>query len=287
MSGERTLPSTSLNSSSSTPPGRPHAGPGTIQGREAFIGRLAQQLGRPAPLTEPPARTVTGVPEHYASIRLSVEERIELFTRSWTALTGRVWVVSASEAAEAIPALVREVCAELQIDRVTRWEHPDLTALPLDATLEGAGIAVVPWRPDGADAAGAPGAPAADAAARPASRWSARSPLLQAAERCRLGVVWADYALANTGTLVLQAHGGRGRSVSLLPEALFAVFHADKLVTRMGEALAAIREQYPDAAALPSSINLVTGPSRSADIENDLTIGIHGPGKVFAVIVQS
>lgn len=292
---------------------------GVIHGRDAFIGQLAKQLGRQAPLTAPPVRTVTGVPEHYAAIRPDQQQKIELFTRSWTALTGKVWVVSAAEAAEAIPALVRQVCAELQIDRVTRWEHPDLQELPLDAALADAGIAVVPWRADGADHLHAPhtvgtsassaaadasatadaSAPARTATDAPptstgavplaatASRWSARSPLLQAAERSRLGVVWADYALANTGTLVLKAHGGRGRSVSLLPEALFAVFHADKLVTRMGEALERIREEYPDVVDLPSSINLITGPSRSADIENDLTIGIHGPGKVFAVIVQS
>ncbi|WP_127588528.1 LutC/YkgG family protein [Paenibacillus koleovorans] len=125
------------------------------------------------------------------------------------------------------------------------------------------------------------------AAADPDSRWRGRSALLQAAERCRMGIVWPDYALANTGTLVLQAHGGRGRSVSLLPDTLFAVFRADQLVTRMGEAFAHIREERPGMADIPSSINLITGPSRSADIENDLTIGIHGPGKVYAVIVQS
>jgi L-lactate utilization protein LutC len=272
------------------------SGSGSIKGRDAFIGHLAKQLGRQAPLTTQPERTVTGVPEHYSAIRPDKQEQIELFIRSWTALTGKVWVVSAAEAAEAIPALVRQVCADLQIDRVTRWDHPDLQALPLDATLADAGIAVVPWRTDGADAANAATATgaasaaradAADAAAPASTRWSTRSPLLQAAEQCRLGVVWADYALANTGTLVLKAHGGRGRSVSLLPEALFAVFHADQLVTRMGEALERIKAEHPDCEHLPSSINLITGPSRSADIENDLTIGIHGPGKVYAVIVQS
>ncbi|MEF3304792.1 LutC/YkgG family protein, partial [Paenibacillus sp. GYB003] len=118
------------------------------------------------------------------------------------------------------------------------------------------------------------------------SAWSRRSPLLRAAERCRLGIVWADYAVAGTGTLVLLARGGRGRSVSLLPDALFAVVRADRLVTRMGEAFEAIRRDYPEAADMPSSINLITGPSRSADIENDLTIGIHGPGKVYALILE-
>src|SRR5690606_26603491 len=119
-------------------------------------------------------------------IRLSQQEQIELFTHNWTSLTGKVWVVSAAEAAEAIPTLVRQVCADLQIDRVTRWDHPDLQALPLDAALAAAGIDVVPWRADdhvqaAAAEHNAAVAPHAAEAAPPAlSRWSSRSPLLQA-----------------------------------------------------------------------------------------------------------
>lgn len=255
---------------------------GTISGREDFMRHIARKLGRPAPMTTPPERLVTGVPEPYAARRTTVQERIDQFSSNWSALTGTVWTAHAADAGDAVPAFARRVCAERGIDRVSRWDHPDLAALPLDTALAADGIAVVPWRADSAaDAAGA----AADAA--PGSAWSARSPLLRATERCRLGIVWADYAIANTGTLVLLAHGGRGRSVSLLTDTLLAVVPAGRIVTRMGEALEAIRRDYPEAAAMPSSINLITGPSRSADIENDLTIGIHGPGSVYAIILET
>ncbi|WP_238402923.1 LutC/YkgG family protein [Paenibacillus mesophilus] len=242
--------------------------------------RIAKRLGRQAPLAVPPARPVIGVPEEYAAVRTTVQERIDQFGANWSALTGTVWTARAADAADAVPAFARRICAERGIDRVTRWDHPDLAALPLDAALAADGVAVVPWRGDGAADAPASGA-GADSA------WSRRSPLLRAAERSRLGIVWADYAIANTGTLVLLARGGHGRSVSLLPDTLFAVIRADRLVTRMGEAFEAIRADHPEAASLPSSINLITGPSRSADIENDLTIGIHGPGKVYALILES
>lgn len=92
--------------------------------------------------------------------------------------------------------------------------------------------------------------------------------------------------MANTGTLVLQCSPQRGRSVSLLTSILFAVFRADQLVNRMGEAFAAITADKRHPLDYASSLNLITGPSRSADIENDLTIGIHGPGKVYAVIIK-
>lgn len=252
---------------------------GSITGRDAFLRRIAGRLGRQAPLAEPPARPFVGVPERYAAIRPTLRERIDQFEANWSALTGTVWTVAAADAAEAVPALARRICAERGIDRVTRWDHPELNALPLDAALDAGGVAVVPWRDDGV---APPDAPPGDGG----SNWSRRSPLLRAAERSRLGIVWADYAVANTGTLVLLARGGRGRSPSLLPDALLAVVPADKLVARMGEAFAAIRRDYPDAAAMPSSINLVTGPSRSADIENDLTIGVHGPGSVYAIILE-
>ncbi|MDF2715844.1 MAG: lactate utilization protein [Paenibacillus sp.] len=258
-----------------------HMPQGTIEGRDDFMRRIANRLGRPTPMTAPPARTAVGVPEPYAAVRTTAQERIDQFGANWSALTGTVWTVRAADAAEAVPALARRICAERGIDRVTRWDHPDLAALPLDDALAADGVAVVPWRADGADADA--DAPADDGAA---TAWSRRSPLLRATERCRLGIVWADYAIANTGTLVLLARGGHGRSVSLMPDTLFAVIRADKLVTRMGEAFEAILRDYPEAASMPSSINLITGPSRSADIENDLTIGIHGPGKVYAVILE-
>lgn len=253
---------------------------GTIEGRDAFMKRIANRLGRQAPLAEAPARPFVGVPEHYAARRTTVQERIDQFGANWSALTGTVWTAPAADAGDAVAAYARRICAERGIDRVTRWDHPDLNATPLDAALAADGVAVVPWRADGATAEDAP-------AGEAGSGWSARSPLLRAAERCRLGIVWADYAVAGTGTLVLLARGGRGRSVSLLPDTLFAVVRADRIVARMGEAFEAIHRDAPEAAAMPSSINLITGPSRSADIENDLTIGIHGPGSVYALILES
>ncbi|MDF2726136.1 MAG: lactate utilization protein [Paenibacillus sp.] len=252
---------------------------GTIEGREAFMRRIAGRLGRPAPLAVQPERPFVGVPDFYAAVQKTERERAELFTDCLSALTGTVWTAKAADAAESVPSLARQICAERGIDRVIRWDHPDLNALPLDAALAGDGVAVAPWRED-ADFGGVQ--PACDEG----SPWRSRSPLLHAAERSRLGIVWADYAIANTGTLVLLAHGGRGRSVSLMTDTLFAVVRADRIVTRMGEAFEAIRRDYPDTLTLPSSINLITGPSRSADIENDLTIGIHGPGKVYAVILE-
>jgi L-lactate dehydrogenase complex protein LldG len=273
---------------------------GVMTGREVFIQNIASRLGRKQPLTVAPERHVQGVPEHYEAISLTQEEKIALFMENWTALSGKVLVVKQEEAGPAIQAYLQSVCGELGVSRAALWDHEPLAALGLEGALAQAGVALVPWREVAADAAGnlgveaAGGAASASASASAAaeqphaaqSKWQLRSALLQAAERCQIGIVWPDYAIANTSTLTLLARGGKGRSVSLLPEILFAVFRADQLVTRMGEMFQRVREDHPDPLSLPSSLNMITGPSRSADIENDLTIGIHGPGKVYAVIIE-
>ncbi|WP_010492269.1 LutC/YkgG family protein [Paenibacillus elgii] len=253
---------------------------GTIRGREAFIANLSSRLGRKEVPAAAPAHPFRGAPEFYRQINPTTEEKIELFARNWQALTGKVLVVDEAEAADKIGAWLRDIAAELGVTHVSRWEHEGLTALGLDEALATSGIAVAPWRP----------VEAGDSEAWPkaagGANWAQRSELLKRTERCQLGIVWPDFAVANTSTLVLQCSPQRGRSVSLLTEILFAVFRADQLVYRMGEAFEQITRGKQLTAQYASSLNLITGPSRSADIENDLTIGIHGPGKVYAVIIR-
>lgn len=258
---------------------------GTIQGRDAFIGNLSSRLGRSSLPSSAPDHPFRGAPQWYKDTVRSVEEKISLFTENWTALTGKVLIVEASEARQQIGAWLKEIAAELGVTHISRWEHEGLKALGLDETLEEAGIEVIPWvepvypsQPEFQ--------PEEGVEELPESNWSKRSELLKRTERCQLGIVWPDYAVANTSTLVLQCSPQRGRSVSLLTDILFAVFRADQLVNRMGEAFERITRDKTSPEQYASSLNLITGPSRSADIENDLTIGIHGPGKVYAVIIQ-
>ncbi|MCS7462380.1 LUD domain-containing protein [Paenibacillus doosanensis] len=256
---------------------------GQIHGREAFIANISSRLGRRAPSSTPPERPFKGAPDFYRQIEKTTDEKIDLFIQSWTALTGKVLVVDEKDAKESIGAWLKEVAAEQGVTQASRWEHAGLIELGLDEALAEAGVTVVPWKegdteePEASTAAGSAGGD---------SNWAKRSELLKRTERCQLGMIWPDYAIANTSTLVLQCTPERGRSVSLLTGILFAIFRADQLVYRMGEAFGGITQGKTDGSQYASSLNLITGPSRSADIENDLTIGIHGPGKVYAVIIK-
>jgi L-lactate dehydrogenase complex protein LldG len=95
-----------------------------------------------------------------------------------------------------------------------------------------------------------------------------------------IGVTGCDAAIAETGSLVLFSAPGRSRAVSLLPPIHLAIVRREQVVFTMAEVLTTHASRFRDTA----SCTIVTGPSRTADIELTLTLGIHGPGKVIVVL---
>ena len=95
------------------------------------------------------------------------------------------------------------------------------------------------------------------------------------------GITGADYALADTGTLVMLASPQEARLISLLPPVHIAVVEHQRLLTGLDELLSIL----PHPAEQTSSMVLITGPSRTADIEQILVRGVHGPGEIHVVVV--
>ncbi|MGH9658538.1 MAG: LutC/YkgG family protein [Bryobacteraceae bacterium] len=95
------------------------------------------------------------------------------------------------------------------------------------------------------------------------------------------GITSADYALADTGTLVMLASREEARLISLLPPVHIAVVAAARILTGLDELLSIL----PDPMSATSSMVLITGPSRTADIEQILVRGVHGPGEIHVVVV--
>jgi L-lactate dehydrogenase complex protein LldG len=95
-----------------------------------------------------------------------------------------------------------------------------------------------------------------------------------------VGVTGCHAAIAETGSLVLLSGPGTARTVSLLPPLHVALVRPDDLVPTMAEYFAINPRQLAGA----SSCTIVTGPSRSGDIEMSLTIGVHGPGRIVVII---
>lgn len=134
------------------------------------------------------------------------------------------------------------------------------------ATSDGADVADLIARLDGLDAVG-PEAP--------------REELLEA----EVGLSSVQHAIAETGTLVLESEAERHRLVSLLPQLHVAILRAERIQPHLGAALAAIG---PDGG-LPKArtLTFITGPSRTADIELTLVVGVHGPRALHVLLIDS
>jgi L-lactate dehydrogenase complex protein LldG len=96
-----------------------------------------------------------------------------------------------------------------------------------------------------------------------------------------VGITSADYCLADTGTFVMLASPTNARLISLLPPAHIAVVSRDSMLSGLDELLSVV----PLPAEQSSSMVLITGPSRTADIEQILVRGVHGPGEIHVVIL--
>lgn len=96
-----------------------------------------------------------------------------------------------------------------------------------------------------------------------------------------VGITGAFCAIAETGTLVLLSGLGSPGSVSLVPENHVAVVAAERIVASLEDALALIRSER---GGVPRALNLVSGPSRTADIEQTVTMGAHGPYRVHVIV---
>jgi L-lactate dehydrogenase complex protein LldG len=103
---------------------------------------------------------------------------------------------------------------------------------------------------------------------------------LDAAETSKVGISQIECAIANTGTLVTDAAPVERRLASALPPIHLAIVPTGAIQPDMATALACI---HPSRS---SYISMITGPSRTADIERVLTIGVHGPSRLVIVFVD-
>ena len=97
-----------------------------------------------------------------------------------------------------------------------------------------------------------------------------------------VGITSAQAAIAETGTLVLDSARERHRLVSLVPPVHIAIVDAATIYATLGETLSMLQ----NGKELSPAVTFITGPSRTADIELTLTIGVHGPQELYVIINQ-
>jgi len=221
--------------------------------QEHFMNDIAAKLRHPR-MTQKPQHPFRGAPDFWKTFEWTEEERTQAFTDNFLSVGGHVARLQTMDEAK---SFIVQKAGEMSAKYVVRQNEPELDALDLEGSLTDAKVSV--WNTD------------------PEQYWRAR------AAEADFGIVIADHAVAYTGSVTVLSAPNKGRSVSLLPTVLFIIIPVERLKTRLGEVLATFDEAGREQ--LPAGIHFISGPSRSSDIENDLTIGVHGPGIVYALIV--
>jgi L-lactate dehydrogenase complex protein LldG len=238
--------------------------------RAEFLGSIRREMAKTRGLFEaPPVARPSDAGAAAEVVRRQMLERwpeaLERFREEFERVSGVFHRVATMEE---VPGVIRRIALERQATSVLSW-HPGALGLDLRTSLgaEGMSVTVAPDAdPDGA----------------------ARASHREVAARAEIGVTGVDWALAETGTLVVVSGRGRPRSTSLLPATHVAVFGRDQLVESLEQVGVMLEALHVNPASSMSGavINFITGPSRTADIELTLTRGVHGPKEVHAIFVE-
>jgi len=190
-----------------------------------------------------------------ATVPFVSDERslVEIFKQQLESVGGHCIVVSdESELTTALKHVVGEIEANgLETRRVALSDSPLLGVISRDLEAQGHEIAMTPSASD----------------------------LFQ----FDVGITSAQAAIAETGTLVLEQARERNRLVSLLPPVHIAIVNAGDICATMSEAITRARKESDTSSA----ITFITGPSRTADIELTLTIGVHGPKELYVIVYRT
>jgi L-lactate dehydrogenase complex protein LldG len=100
----------------------------------------------------------------------------------------------------------------------------------------------------------------------------------------KLGITRCEYLIARLGTVMVSSQVSPGRKMTVFPEIHIIVAYSSQLVADLKDALKNIRKKYEDN--FPSQVSLITGPSRTADIEKTLVLGAHGPKELYVFLIE-
>lgn len=241
--------------------------------KEAFLSTVRAALAdgqgpghTPLPEHVERASTQEEVTQHAADLRKALaEKRDALLTQLQGSAPLQEWnLVIVSSDAEAREAIIG-IAVGLEAHSVVRTAHPAVERLGLDEAFASNAIESVLL----------------------ASSSTSMDPqqLQEIAARADLGVTGVDYLIAETASVSLVSREGASRMVSLLPPVHIAVAQLDQVVESLGDLLTLREVELVDEHSPSWYMNLVSGPSRTADIEQTIVVGVHGPGEVHLVVI--
>lgn len=200
------------------------------------------------------------------------DNRGALLDRLATVAQLRGWRVCRTSDLEEAVGYVGSVATASGARKVVRSDQEVFRVVPVDAALKNLGLELITvsrYESTGA---------------RPCSptRESLRAEIAAAG----LGITGADYAVAETGSVVVVPRKGLSRLVSVVPAIHVALVRPQEVVETLDDVFLLRRlEYYRNGGDMGSYLNFITGPSRTADIEQTLVVGVHGPKEVHLVLL--
>ncbi|HEU0020884.1 MAG TPA: lactate utilization protein [Dehalococcoidia bacterium] len=239
--------------------------------QDEFLGSVRRALGRNS--GSPPEPPYRHLAESLAQLESQVREMELRVAGNLDALLDQLaetaqlrgWNVCRATNPEAAIDYVEAVVTGLKVRQVVRSAQEVFDQVPVERTLQDLGISVVTIARDDQH-----------------TREELRNEIIAAG----VGITGADYAVAESGSVVVVPRQGLSRLVSLVPPVHIALVRAQDVVERLDDVFLVRRlEYYRNRGDMGSYLNFITGPSRTADIEQTIVTGVHGPKEVHLVLL--
>lgn len=229
--------------------------------RERILHRIRKGLGRD--FGEQPVKGTPSRPgiRQVAAGAPSREALLQRFSQA--CLRESVEVHTASDMVEAGAYLI-EILNQYRAERLFAWIDPVLAHPEIEARIQAWDAVDLTPRESPVD----------------------RNTFEALAARADVGITTADWALADTGTLVLLSSSGHSRSASLLPPVHVALVPASRILPGLDDLMEKLPASALEALERESHATLITGTSKTADIELSLVRGVHGPGTVHVIVME-
>jgi L-lactate utilization protein LutC len=227
--------------------------------REIFLERVHQALqqgNRPGATADIPPRGTVGY-------QGAGPDPVARFAAELTAAGGTAYPVA--DRAAAVAAVLKLV-GDRSARRALLGHGAFIDTLDLAGALRSANVEVI--APDGLTPAGC------------------KEPFFAA----DIGITGVDYLIAETGSVALLSRPGEPRSFSLLPPVHVAIAHHAQILPDLFDLFGRFAKKIGDSSGrpkMPSCLSLITGPSKTGDIELRLVTGVHGPGEIHVIVVTS
>ncbi len=243
-----------------------------MSGREEMLERIRKALGRAGKHADRAPEIVATPPEELTGVMppIAPENLVPKFEAELGKVSGCTYRASTLHELEEI---IRKILEESGATSVAISRNPLLSKLGLAERTRAWGKSATVW-PEARDTS-APG------------QASPLGELAVASFSATVGITGVDFALAETGSLVLSSLTEGSQLVSLAPPVHLALYRRNQVIGSLDDVLERLPvPRDPQAPAPGRSVVIITGPSRTADIEQILIRGVHGPKEVHAILVE-